>query len=207
MNPFVYPKIKHSRTETPPVYKNYSTYKQFLRREFKGKCVYCLTPDTLKGEAAFGADHYRPKNLFPHLATEYCNLFYCCNQCNSRKGKFSPLSLKANSKFIPNPCDHVMYQHLKFNRENVVYKSVAGEFTAELLDLNDPKTVEYRANVIHLIDTLMEKIGECEKLKERFLDKFNSGKINQYAYDQVLLKITVEFDRSKSALRQLCGEF
>ena len=80
---FRYPKAKHIRRHRPTrTYKDYRTYKKYLRKEFSGQCVYCLLPDAPKGQESFGVDHYRPVSLFAQLETSYDNLFYACNACN-----------------------------------------------------------------------------------------------------------------------------
>ena len=88
MNPFSYPDSQHLRTQKPDRFSDYKRYKPFLRIEFERKCVYCRLPDGVKGEEAFGVDHYRPVSKFPGLDCAYENLFYTCNTCNWRKGDF-----------------------------------------------------------------------------------------------------------------------
>lgn len=154
MLPFSYSKAKHRRTESPPVWRDYRTYKPVLRKEFNQKCIYCCRPDYLN-VPSFGVDHYKPKKVFPELECEYCNLFYCCAACNSRKGMFWPDDdLLALGCFVPNPCDHIMFDHLRYNSVEVEYRSKAGQWTLDLLDLNDDNTVEYRRSILTLISAL-----------------------------------------------------
>jgi uncharacterized protein (TIGR02646 family) len=115
-----------------------------LRDEFEKKCVYCRMPDTMKDAEMYGVDHYRPKSLFPELASEYSNLFYCCNPCNRRKSDYWPTRSKLKTHFIPNPCDHEMHTHLRFAGERVEPRTAAGDVAHELLDLDDPEVVAYR---------------------------------------------------------------
>ena len=158
-NPFLYSKIKHSRSLTPPNYVNYRLFKPDLRREFGRQCVYCRALDILKGEQSFAVDHYRPKNLFPHLKTEYLNLFYACNRCNSFKGDFWPLSERLNAgEFVPNPCEHVMFEHLRYQDGTVTAASGAGYWTIALLDLNDPQAVIFRDAYIRCLTLLTTTI-------------------------------------------------
>jgi uncharacterized protein (TIGR02646 family) len=53
-----------------------------------GHCAYC-DHFPLDVEARSTIDHHRPKatGLFPHLAFEWSNLFYCCSFCNGTKGE------------------------------------------------------------------------------------------------------------------------
>ena len=170
-NPFHYSKIKHSRTQTPPVYGNYRRYKSELRTEFGSQCVYCRAVDRIKGIENFGVDHYRPQKHFPTLATEYLNLYYSCNRCNSLKRDFWPSPQRArDGQFVPNPCDHVMFDHLRYKKGTVADVSSAGAWTVELLDLNDPNVVQFRESVIGIVDMLLghiqtatNTVGEAEK--------------------------------------------
>jgi len=142
----------------PPSYSSYARYKPFLRQEFASQCVYCRLPDGLKGDDAFGVDHYRPQSKFPELATTYANLFYACNCCNRRKGTFWPTGTQWRSgQFIPNPCDHIMFDHLRYRSAGVEARSPAGQLAEKLLMLNDEESVKYREFVPGVIVTLEEK--------------------------------------------------
>lgn len=146
MVPFEYPKRRHKRRFAPADRASHRGLKPLLRDEFGGQCVYCRLPDTVIGEAVFGVDHYRPQKHFPELAGVYSNLFYCCNGCNSRKGDEWPSDEeRRRGRVLPNPCDHVMSKHLRFNGTEVETRSEAGVYAEELLMLNDPDSVSYRA--------------------------------------------------------------
>lgn len=151
-NPFHYPKSKHTRTQTPPSYSNYRRYKPDLQIEFSAQCVYCRSLDRIKGYETFGVDHYRPQKDFPHLATEYLNLFYACNRCNSFKGSYWPSSQELkDGVFVPNPCEHVMFDHLRYNGGWINPHSDAGAETIIRLDLNDPACVRFRDSLITVL--------------------------------------------------------
>jgi len=160
LNPFSYPKSRHTRRLTPGPFKTYQEYKSFLRDEFQKKCVYCRMPDTMKDYEMYGVDHYRPKSVFPGLETTYANLFYCCNPCNRRKREYWPTYGKGKTHFIPNPCDHEMFTHLRFAAEKVQARTTAGSVARELLDLDDPKAVEYRRFILDALDTFDSKRRE-----------------------------------------------
>lgn len=165
MNPFRYPEAQHSRTQNPARFSDYTRYKPFLRIEFGRQCVYCRLPDGLKGEGAFGVDHYRPVSRFPDLECEYSNLFYVCNTCNWRKGNFWPdFQDWAEARFIPNPCDHRMAEHLRFEGLLVEPQSATGHFAAGLLLLNHLPDVEYREFVLRSIDRCLKMKADAERL-------------------------------------------
>jgi HNH endonuclease len=158
LNPFLYPQSRYRRKLHPPSYSAYSRYKPFLKQEFTSQCVYCRLPDGLKGEDSFSVDHYRPQSKFPELVTTYANLFYACNGCNRRKGVFWPTDVQWQARqFIPNPCDHVMFDHLRYRSTRVEARSPAGELAERVLMLNDEHSVEYRELVLGVIAALEEK--------------------------------------------------
>ncbi len=169
MNPFLYPKTKHVRQQTPRQYATYQSFKPALQREFRRRCVYCQMPDSIVNPQLYGVDHYRPKTLFPEWETRYENLFYCCNPCNSRKGDYWPSVAKLRTHFIPNPCDHEMFRHLRFRGATVTRRSNAGAIALRLLDLNDPEVVKKRELVIESIAVFLEKRAELLLLRGQLL--------------------------------------
>lgn len=153
--PFLYPQARHRRKQQPPLYSSYASYKPWLKREFVSQCVYCRLPDGLKGDDGFGVDHYRPQSKFPELVTAYTNLFYACNCCNRRKGAFWPTDDQQRVRhFLPNPCDHVMFEHLRYRAARVETRSPAGELAERLLMLNDENSIKYRELVLEVIASL-----------------------------------------------------
>lgn len=204
MNPFVYPKSKHTRTLNPGPFSSYTRYKPFLREEFERKCVYCRMPDTMPGKRTFGADHYRPKKHFPQLVATYTNLFYCCSACNSRKGSYWPSNPQAlAARFIPNPCDHEMFRHLRFKRSMVETKSLAGEFTEEHLDLNDPEAVAYRNLILDTIDAYVASKAKLQSMATKIQAKVTNGIIPSADAAPELLEIDSKLKTVDSNLQIL----
>ena len=156
-SPFQYPQSKHIRQRKPRQFRRYQQFKPALRSEFEKKCVYCRTPDSVRGYAGFGVDHYRPKHAFPELQTSYANLFYCCNQCNSRKGGYWVEELR-----VPNPCDDEMHLHVRFARAEVQARSRRGTVMLDLLDLNDPDVVQLRKAVEQTLALCVRTVGQIQ---------------------------------------------
>jgi hypothetical protein len=153
MNPFRYPDDRHARRQAPGLLSNYRLYKPFLREEFERQCVYCRMPDGVQAPDAFGVDHYRPASRFPDLRCAYENLFYCCNVCNRLKGTFWPSEAEwAAGRFVPNPCDHVMRQHLRYSGAYILPESSAGQLAIDLLLLNDELVIGYRELILRSIE-------------------------------------------------------
>ena len=182
MKAYAFPDSRHRRTQTPARFVNYRSYKPVLRVEFVRRCVYCREADGLKGEDNFGVDHYRPRALFPQLATHYDNLFYSCNVCNRRKGWFWPNRAQLRAKqLIPNPCDHVMSTHLKFEGVTVVARTVTGRFALDMLDLNEQRAVYFRWVRVRTIGELVREHRELSRdirTLERRLARSRSEEMN-----------------------------
>jgi hypothetical protein len=133
-NPFLYPQAKHRRRLRPGPFTNYRDYKPALQEEFTKQCVYCRIPDNIRTFNNFGVDHYKPQWKFPELECVYVNLYYACNTCNSLKGKkWLTDEEQAFGLFIPNPCDHVMFEHLRFRGADIETRTLTGAWAdAEL---------------------------------------------------------------------------
>lgn len=172
---FSYKKTQHRRKLNPGPFKSYKTYKKYLKKEFDEKCVYCLIPDVLK-EESFCVEHYWPREYFKHLELDYSNLYYACLMCNSYKGSFWPTedNLKLGN-YLPNPCDHVMYDHLRFRGAKISPHSRTGKFSEELLHLNDQKFINYREMVLAMRDGLKLRINEYRNTVQLIQDKIESS--------------------------------
>ena len=205
MNPFIYPKSKHVRREKPGALSPYPKYKPYLQREFERKCIYCRTPDSMKDYELYGVDHYRPKGRFGLLIATYSNLFYCCNPCNRLKGEYWPPKGKGQTHFIPNPCDHEMFKHLRFNGAVVEAKSLAGWVAEELLDLNDPETVAYRKFVLDLLDTFTAKKATLEQTQVEVAKLRDCGAIPLSDAESALSSIEEKLVQVNANLDRLAG--
>lgn len=205
MNPFVYPKTIHIRRERPGHYARYQQYKPFLQREFERKCVYCRMPDSMKGYESFCVDHYRPKRTFSRLATTYSNLFYCCKPCNDRKGPYWPPEAKAATEFIPNPCDHVMFSHLRYARAAVVARSAAGTKAVDLLDLNDDEVTRYREFIIYSLEVHESKRNDLLRARDELRTIRDAGAASSVEVDAALAQLERDLVKVSSHLALLGG--
>lgn len=206
-NPFYYPKETHRRTERPKQYKRHQAYKPYLKIEFANKCVYCRKPDYLQH---YTVDHYKPKRLFPELEAEYSNLYYCCPDCNSRKGTFWPTGVqRKRGEYIPNPCDHTMFEHLQFRHPSVAAKTAAGKHAEYLLQLNSDSALDMRDTLLRSIKGLIEKANYFERilleLRGRMERESDEGLITQIQSDVE----TTEREREGTlkALRTISGAY
>jgi hypothetical protein len=122
-------------------------------------------PDGSRQADNFGVDHYKPRSLFEHLSSHYDNLFYACNTCNRRKGDYwpSPDDLEAK-RFVANPCDHRMADHLRFRGIEVQYRSAVGQFMVDTLLLNDTDSLALRRMTEAAIRTMERDIDDTRQL-------------------------------------------
>lgn len=199
--PFRYSKAKHVRRLNPGPYGHYSQYKPYLREEFGRQCVYCRMPDTAAPLDSFGVDHYQPKNVFPERRNDYSNLFYCCNTCNRLKGDFWPTETpERKRRFVPNPCDHVMWDHLRFRAVEVTARSDAGKFTLDLLNLNDEHEQGRRRGINRLLAGLFAETRKQLLWRKTLLDKIAGKK------DGVSSALAARIDQAEDAIGELLGE-
>lgn len=156
------------RTQTPPQYINYKSYKKYLRIEFGYCCVYCnVREPEIGGSQSFHIDHYAPKHLFPEKSTDYSNLFYSCRECNTRKGKFWPNeSQKDLGQFILNPCDHDLDEHFDQQDDEWVAKSLTAEWNITKLRLNSPENLTLRQDRKIIFNAIKEKEAQVNFIKQ-----------------------------------------
>jgi hypothetical protein len=206
VSPYAYRKVRHARTEHPAQNRDYRAYKPVLRLEFREKCVYCCAPDQGRLDG-YGVDHYRPKSLFPDLAQLYENLFYSCNGCNARKGRFWPsASDEKAGRFIPNPCDHTMFGHLRFREAVVEAKSAAGEFTLKLLDLNSPTVVKFREAIIMALSAFHFKRQEALATLQQLVKlRGESAEAESIDLEAAIAKLQGDIEQLTTHARTLAG--
>jgi len=204
MSPYRYSKSLHVRSQAPAKpYGYYKRYKPALQREFNGQCVYCRQPDYIRSYRFFHVEHYRPKSLFAALQTVYSNLFYSCAICNELKGDYWPTA--RSTDFVPNPCDYVMTKHLRYADAKVEAVSDVGQFTIELLDLNDPTVVEFRELILHQIDLLEEKISEVERKLKLVVKRRNTGALTPEKAQDATERLTGLLAQHQTMLGRLDG--
>jgi hypothetical protein len=148
------------RTENPPQYKNYRSYKPFLRREFDHSCVYCdVWESELGGRKSFHIDHYRPKERkqFKHLIANYSNLLYSCRDCNEFKTDYWPNFLDwFLGRIYLNPCQHDVALHI--DKTDYIWAGLTntGIFNIEELHLAEETRTVLREERDRLRDLLKE---------------------------------------------------
>lgn len=94
---------------------------------------------------------------------------------------------------------------MRYQDGTVAHSSDAGEYTIELLNLNDPDAVNYRENVIHMIDVLEDEMSEIAATEKNIAKKLRTKTMT--AQDAAVAVATLEVSKVKTlrALKQLCG--
>src|SRR5690242_16193619 len=80
-----FPRIQ--RRSTYSTQTEYSAYKEEIRIDCHGRCVYCDQHENEIGQQRFTLDHFRPKSRFPSLTHKPTNLLYACHTCNNNKDR------------------------------------------------------------------------------------------------------------------------
>jgi 5-methylcytosine-specific restriction endonuclease McrA len=86
-------RCEYSKTRSGGYYADYSTYRQEIREDCMGRCVYCDTHENETGGAeSMELDHFRPKKYpeFADLINDPHNLVWACRGCNHFKGPHWP---------------------------------------------------------------------------------------------------------------------
>ena len=145
--PFAYPTTFHFPTHGPAGYSDYRAYKPWLRDDFAFRCVYCLTRErwdaSPSGHASFGADHVEAQSTAPTLITNYRNLVYACNSCNSAK---------RNRRLGIDPRTDAMARLLGVDAEGIVHAlAPQAELMIEVFDLNEPGRISLRLEKLAIL--------------------------------------------------------
>jgi hypothetical protein len=137
---FTYPMAPHRRRHGPAGYKDYESYREWLRDDFSYRCVFSLIRETWIGRAAsFDVDHFCPQSANITLVCDYDNLLYLSHRINLRKGKLP----------LPDPGKIALGKCLKVETSGDCMGEVTtlnkhGEAIEATLKLNNPEEVEDR---------------------------------------------------------------
>lgn len=135
-HPFAFPAGPHQRRHGPLGWNDYQRYRPWLRDDFSFRCVYCLDREQwVDPRRAYQIDHFTPKALRPDLKHDYTNLLYLCPACNHLK----------STKLLPDPCAISLRDCLCFLDDGTVQAlNEEGELIIEVLELDDPRLIDWR---------------------------------------------------------------
>jgi hypothetical protein len=144
---FEYPTQPHTRRHGPGGYKDYESFRDWLRDEFTFRCVYCLHREQWYGRGVtFHIDHSNPVTVDEQGECEYSNLLYACATCNEAK--------KAILN-IPNPCLVAFRDCLCIMADgHVKALNADGKKLEQALGLNRPTNLRYRSRWMRTLEAL-----------------------------------------------------
>jgi hypothetical protein len=153
MQGFDYPTTPHLRRHGPSGYKDYQSYRDWLRDEFMFRCVYCLHREQWYDRGStFNIDHFFPVAIDPLGGVVYTNLLYACATCNNAKRDLIG---------IPDPCS-VSFADCVTIKDTGEVKALnlAGEVLVKKLRLNSVKNVQYRFRWMRMLAALQASNAE-----------------------------------------------
>ena len=144
---FEYPTSPHARRHGPAGYKDYGSYRDWLRDEFIFRCVYCLHREQWYSRSGtFHIEHFVPVSIDPEGKCEYSNLLYACGTCNEAK---------KDVVGVPDPCAVAFHECLRINGDgHVEALNDDGEKLKQVLRLNSANNVIHRSRFIRTLEAL-----------------------------------------------------
>ena len=164
MQGFEYPTKPHLRRHGPAGYKDYESYRDWLRDEFLFRCVYCLDREQWDGRrASFHVDHLIPVSNYPNGTLNYGNLLYACNSCNSAKN---------NVLNVPDPCQVAFGNCVVIRNDGQIDAlNKIGKSFVEKLRLNSACNVGYRFRWMRALKALLSSSPSLYQEYMAFPDK------------------------------------
>jgi len=144
---FEYPTEPHTRRHGPGGYKDYESFRDWLRDEFTFRCVYCLHREEWFGrDGTFHIDHFDPVASNPDGKCEYPNLLYACVTCNEAKKAILNL---------PDPCQVAFHDCLRIMADGRVKAlNKNGSKLEQALRLNSASNLQQRSRWMRNLKTL-----------------------------------------------------
>jgi hypothetical protein len=140
---FRYPSTPRRRRHGPRGYRQYESFRLWLRDEFEFRCVYCLAREQWgRVSASYDLDHFVAAADDASGALDYDNLVYACRSCNSAKAR----------RPIPDPLVTLTdEQVVVFPDGNIEGRSLAAKELIRGLSLDSPENVAFRQTWISVI--------------------------------------------------------
>jgi hypothetical protein len=147
MRGFEYPTEPHERRHGPTGYKDYDSYREWLRDEFTFRCVYCLHREQWYGRGAtFHIDHFTPVVENEGVKCQYTNLLYGCATCNEAKKAVLG---------VPNPGEVAFSDCLRILPDgHIEALNDSGKKLTQVLRLDSESNVRHRSRWMRTLETL-----------------------------------------------------
>ncbi|MDO4527579.1 MAG: retron system putative HNH endonuclease [bacterium] len=126
------------------------------------RCAYC---EGVLEKNTGHIEHFKKRSLFPELTFCWDNLFYSClseEHCGKKKDKV--IKTQENNLKLIDPCKENPEHFLVFSYDGVIAPrtnlsheaSLRANFTISALNLNEPKLVQQRKNILRQYEWLMQ---------------------------------------------------
>lgn len=147
MKGFEYPSEPHIRRHGPGGYRDYESYRDWVRDEFMFRCVYCLHREQWYGRGGtFHIEHFTPVAGDPLGKLEYANLLYACATCNNAKSGILG---------VPDPCSVAFADCVRIMEDGRVEAlNDSGKSLVQKLRLNSENNVRYRYRWMRVLAVL-----------------------------------------------------
>lgn len=101
-----------------------------------------------------------------------------------------------------------MASHLRFNSTNgtIDARTPEGQFTEELLQLNDVTTVQYRLSTLRTVSMYLSEIDRHELQVKAITQLLRAGKIIQPKFDELMASIAIDLDELRRTMQSYTGE-
>ncbi len=161
-DPFAYPKTPHVRRHGPYGYKEYESYRDWLRDEFSFRCVFCLSREQwglVRG--MWDIDHFAPQHNHPQRKLDYENLLYACHTCNSTK----------SDQIVPDPCEIAFGECIEVHEDGTISAlNENGERLIDRLRLDNEDYTRARRLIITTLRSLARHDKQTYVLWMRYLE-------------------------------------
>ena len=143
--PFTYPS-QHTRKHGPTGYKDYGSFRDWLRDEFIFRCIFCLKREQWGVVTnAWDIDHFTPQSRNPGAALDYDNLLYVCSTCNSLK----------SSHLVPNPTTVSFHECVSVAEDGTIRAlNDNGKLLIQVLRLDNDDHTQFRSLIINTLRVL-----------------------------------------------------
>jgi hypothetical protein len=154
-NPFAYPLTPIERKHGPLGYKNYESYREWVRDDFAFRCVFCLRREQWEIiRAIFAIDHFIAQCRDSLKILDYDNLLYICSSCNATK----------SHHVVCDPCKVALGKCLVVHKDGTITATNEdGQLLIDVLRLDNEDYTRFRYMMIRTIHDLADN-GKEETL-------------------------------------------
>ena len=208
--PNLHPRNNYKKKRNGNYYSDYRVYREAIRMDCLGRCVYCdIHENENGGKANMHIDHFRPKEKFPRLRNNPINLHWSCAECNNLKSDHWPAesydsTINGERGFIdPFTENRKDYFKVSSNGELIPLKAPAS-YKIELLALNRECRKRVRENRLvsfKLLIKMHKQIAEIDhvlknkaNLTKRVVATLNEQKRMINTYIRHIMASSLNFD-------------